>query len=81
LPPELLAALKPQQPQQPQPENTDQIPDWLSIDDFKDIILSAEPNFEKILSSTSKLATKPGDNFASKLLKVEIEAQLKGKLL
>eukprot|EP00099_Drosophila_melanogaster_P022588 NP_650103.1 uncharacterized protein Dmel_CG6830 [Drosophila melanogaster] len=74
LPPELLAALK---PQQPQPENTDQIPDWLNIDDFKEIILSAEPNFEKILSSTSKLATKPGDNFASKLLKVEIEAQLK----
>ncbi|XP_002097965.3 uncharacterized protein LOC6537409 [Drosophila yakuba] len=78
IPIELLALQTSQQtPQQPQTENTDQILDWLNVSDFKDIIASTEPNFEKILSGTSKSATKPGDNFASKLLKVEIEAQLK----
>ncbi|EDV49486.1 uncharacterized protein LOC6553970 [Drosophila erecta] len=68
-----------QTPHQPQAENADQILEWLNFSDFKDIILSTEPNFDKILSGTSKSATKPGDNFASKLLKVDIDAQLKDK--
>ncbi|XP_016951395.1 uncharacterized protein LOC108025422 [Drosophila biarmipes] len=68
-------ASEPVQPEQP--ENPDQILDWLNISDFKEIISASEPNFEKIVSGSWKSATKPGDNFASKLLKVDIEAQLK----
>ncbi|XP_017119025.1 uncharacterized protein LOC108140622 [Drosophila elegans] len=68
-----------EQPEQPQPENPDKILDWVNITDFKDIISSTEPEFEKIVSGSWKLATKPGDNYASKLLRVDIEAQLKDK--
>ncbi|KAH8293530.1 hypothetical protein KR054_001371 [Drosophila jambulina] len=66
-------------PKPAQPENPDQILDWLNVNDFKDIISQIEPDFEKIVKGTWKAATKLGDNYASKLLKVDIEAQLKSK--
>ncbi|XP_016980340.2 uncharacterized protein LOC108045504 [Drosophila rhopaloa] len=59
--------------------NSNQILDWLSVSDFEDIISSSEPEFEKILGGDWSSATKPGDNYASKLLKVDIQAQLKDK--
>ncbi|KAH8363283.1 hypothetical protein KR084_007764 [Drosophila pseudotakahashii] len=77
--PALLEAPEPLK--QSQPENPDQILDWLNVSDFRDIISSSEPNFEKIISGSWKSATKPGDNFASILLMVDIEAQLKDKSL
>ncbi|KAH8318866.1 hypothetical protein KR074_008364 [Drosophila pseudoananassae] len=58
-------------------ENPQQILDWLNVNDFQEIIPSLEPNFDKIVGGSWTSATKPGDNFASKLLKVDIEAQLK----
>ncbi|KAH8355522.1 hypothetical protein KR200_001116 [Drosophila serrata] len=64
-------------PKPAQIENPDQILDWLNVNDFKDIISQAEPDFEKIIKGTWKSATKPGDNYASSLLQVDIEAQLK----
>ncbi|KAH8293882.1 hypothetical protein KR054_006114 [Drosophila jambulina] len=60
-----------------QPENTEQILDWLNVGDFKEIIAPIEPQFDKIVSGTWKSATKPGEHFASSLLKVDIQAQLK----
>ncbi|KAH8294590.1 hypothetical protein KR018_000017 [Drosophila ironensis] len=56
-----------------------QILDWLHVNDFTEIISSAETNFEKILSGSWQLATNPGDNYASKLLKIDIQVQLKDK--
>ncbi|XP_017083897.1 uncharacterized protein LOC108116478 [Drosophila eugracilis] len=73
----------PDQPPAPEPlkqsqdESPDQILDWLNVNDFKEIVSSTEPNFDKIINGSWSLATKPGDNFASKLLKVDIKAQLK----
>ncbi|XP_017088776.2 uncharacterized protein [Drosophila bipectinata] len=58
-------------------ENPDQIMDWLNINDFSEIISANEPQFEKIESGSWKSATKPGDNFASQLLKIDIQAKLK----
>uniref|UniRef100_A0A6P4F4T0 Uncharacterized protein LOC108045506 n=1 Tax=Drosophila rhopaloa TaxID=1041015 RepID=A0A6P4F4T0_DRORH len=76
--PEPISAQPAQKPlNQSEPENPDQILDWLTFSDFKEIITSTEPEFEKIISGSWKLATKPGDNYASKLIKVDIEAQLK----
>ncbi|KAH8383453.1 hypothetical protein KR009_008706 [Drosophila setifemur] len=60
-----------------QPDNSDQILEWLNVSDFKEIIASSEPQFEKIVSGSWKSATKPGDNFSSTLLKVDIQVQLK----
>ncbi|EDV93452.1 uncharacterized protein LOC6563556 [Drosophila grimshawi] len=51
--------------------------DWLNFQDFSEIIAAKEPQFEKILGGTLALATKPGDNYASKIIQVEIKAQLK----
>ncbi|BFF89023.1 uncharacterized protein DMAD_07872 [Drosophila madeirensis] len=62
-----------------QPESSNKILDWLDVNDFGDIIAATDPEFESIVSGSSELATKPGDNYASKLLKVHINAQLKGK--
>ncbi|XP_017062102.1 uncharacterized protein LOC108102015 [Drosophila ficusphila] len=75
-----IPSIQPPEPaaqQQSQPEAPTQILDWLNVSDFKEIISANEPNFEKIVSGSWKSATKPGDNYASKLLKVDIEAQLK----
>ncbi|XP_032309817.1 uncharacterized protein LOC6499419 [Drosophila ananassae] len=58
-------------------ENTDQILDWLNVNDFSEIIAANEPQFEKIENGSWKSATKPGDNFASQLLKIDIQAKLK----
>ncbi|KAH8355535.1 hypothetical protein KR200_002752 [Drosophila serrata] len=63
--------------QQSQPENSEQILNWLSVGDFKEIIASIEPQFKKILNGTWISATKPGEHFASSLLKIDIQAQLK----
>ncbi|KAH8247819.1 hypothetical protein KR038_010473 [Drosophila bunnanda] len=64
-------------PKPAQTENTNQILDWLNVNDFKDIISQTAPDFERIIKGTWNSATKPGDNYASNLLKVNIEAQLK----
>ncbi|XP_023035528.1 uncharacterized protein LOC6649875 [Drosophila willistoni] len=53
------------------------VPEWLNASDFAEIVASTEPTFDKILSSTLELATKPGDNYASTVLKVDINVQLK----
>ncbi|XP_039493503.1 uncharacterized protein LOC120453048 [Drosophila santomea] len=58
-------------------EDPNQILNWLNVSDFADVIASAEPEFAKIVGGSWSSATKPGDNFASKLLKVDIETQLK----
>ncbi|XP_033232393.1 uncharacterized protein [Drosophila pseudoobscura] len=62
-----------------QPKSSNVILDWLTVDDFSDIIAATDPEFESIVSGCSELATKPGDNYASKLLKVDINVQLKDK--
>ncbi|XP_017062101.1 uncharacterized protein LOC108102014 [Drosophila ficusphila] len=60
-------------------EISNQILDWLNVSDFEEIISPSEPEFGKILSGSWTSATKPGDNFASKLLKIDIQTQLKDK--
>ncbi|EDV49485.1 uncharacterized protein LOC6553969 [Drosophila erecta] len=60
-----------------QSDHPNQILNWLNVSDFAEVISSVEPEFEKIVSGSWSSATKPGDNFASKLLKVDIETQLK----
>lgn len=62
-------------------ENPDQILDWLNVNDFAEIIAANEPQFEKVENGSWKSATKPGDNFASQLLKIDIQAKLKGKIV
>ncbi|XP_017083938.2 uncharacterized protein LOC108116513 [Drosophila eugracilis] len=69
--------IPPETPSSELPENPNQILSWLNINDFEDVISSSNPEFEKILGGSWTSATKPGDNFASKLLKVDIQAQLK----
>jgi len=59
-------------------ENPNQILDWLNVSDFEEVISSSDPEFKKVLGGSWTLATKPGDNFASKLLKVDIQAEMKG---
>ncbi|EDW81307.1 uncharacterized protein Dwil_GK11996 [Drosophila willistoni] len=61
--------------------DSDKIFDWLNVSDFGEIVASTEPTFDKIVSGTSELATKPGDNYASILLKVDIDVQLKDNSL
>ncbi|XP_017874661.1 PREDICTED: uncharacterized protein LOC108621704 [Drosophila arizonae] len=53
--------------------------DWLNSQDFAELIVAQEPQFEKIVGGTSTTATKPGDNYGDSLLKVNIEVQLKDK--
>ncbi|EDW42571.1 GM26081 [Drosophila sechellia] len=67
----------PETPSSEQPDNPNQILDWLNVSDIAEVISSAEPEFEKIVGGSWSSATKPGDNFASKLLKIDIETQLK----
>jgi len=55
--------------------------DWLSVSDFEEVISSSDPEFNKVLGGSWTSATKPGDNFASKLLKVDIQAEMKGGYL
>ncbi|KAH8294589.1 hypothetical protein KR018_000016 [Drosophila ironensis] len=74
--PDVVAPPKSESPDS-EPKNPDQILDWLNISDFAEIIASSEPQFQRILGGSWKSATKPGDNFASQLLKVDIEAELK----
>ncbi|XP_065722643.2 uncharacterized protein [Drosophila suzukii] len=69
--------IPPETPSSENSENPNQILDWLNVSDFEEVISSSDPEFKKVLGGSWTLATKPGDNFASKLLKVDIQAELK----
>ncbi|KAH8232277.1 hypothetical protein KR032_003285 [Drosophila birchii] len=75
-PPAAFQTLSTEPVRQSQPA-TEQLFNWLSVGDFKEIIAPIEPQFEKIFSGSCESATKPGDHFASSILKIDIQAQLK----
>ncbi|SPP88441.1 Hypothetical predicted protein [Drosophila guanche] len=55
-----------------QPESSNKTLDWLDVNDFSDIIAATDPEFESIVSGSSILATKPGDNYASAAQSLEV---------
>ncbi|XP_073842682.1 uncharacterized protein [Musca autumnalis] len=53
------------------------IPPWIDAEHFEDVMKCDFPNLDKITNITAHSATKPGDNYASSLLRVKVEAVLK----
>ena len=55
------------------------IPEWVKAELFEELLKQKEPNYEKILSFRPHSALAAGENYATIMLRVEIEIQLKGE--
>lgn len=66
--------------QLPSKPTTSNIPPWIDEDHFIDILQESVVNFSKLLKLTAAPATKAGDNYASTILRVKADVELKGKI-
>lgn len=56
-----------------------EIPSWITQNLFEDVLKDEFDGFSKITSFRPSLACAPGENYASVMVRVEINFELKGK--
>lgn len=59
-------------------ERTVEVPEWVKADLFEQLLKDTFKDFQNIRSFKAMPGTKPGDNYATLMLRITLEVQLKG---
>lgn len=59
---------------------TDKVPEWLTAEVFEDVLTRNVGGFVKVRSFKTELGSAAGDNYATIMLRVRVQVELKGKL-
>jgi len=59
-------------------DENSRLPHWLKADIFEKVLKDTFKNFKEIKSFKAMPGTKPGDNYATIMLRIELEIELKG---
>lgn len=61
-------------------QTTVETPEWVNAKLFEQLLKNTVKDFQNIRSFKAMPGTKPGDNYATIMLRIELEVQLKGQL-
>lgn len=60
------------------PNENLQIPTWINVDYFRDILAKDVPDMVSVKKFTPTAATPPGENFTSVMLRLHFDLEMKG---
>jgi len=56
------------------------IPDWVTAERFEDVLKSNVDGYSKVRNFKAEMGSAAGDNYATNMLRVNIEVELQGEL-